>query len=88
MAQCVLRYARYSELPEIAHVMAKAFWDDNLFGDLFRMPVQLLRRYIGKELAQARRPPKAFAGGDFLNGCPPLAAFQSGRGVELGSGGC
>ncbi|PTB63247.1 acyl-CoA N-acyltransferase [Trichoderma citrinoviride] len=34
MAQCVLRYARYSELPEIAHVMAKAFWDDNLFGDL------------------------------------------------------
>ncbi|KAL6880046.1 acyl-CoA N-acyltransferase [Trichoderma longibrachiatum] len=34
MSQCVLRNARYSELPEVAHVMAKAFWDDNLFGDL------------------------------------------------------
>lgn len=34
MSQCVLRNARYSELPEIARVMAHAFWDDNLFGDL------------------------------------------------------
>ncbi|KAL6856419.1 acyl-CoA N-acyltransferase [Trichoderma novae-zelandiae] len=34
MSQSVLRNARYSELPEIAHVMAQAFWDDNLFGDL------------------------------------------------------
>lgn len=34
MAQVVLRDARYSELPEIANVMAQAFWDDNLFGDL------------------------------------------------------
>ncbi|ORY59963.1 acyl-CoA N-acyltransferase [Pseudomassariella vexata] len=29
-----LRYASYSELPEIAHVMALAFFDDNLFGDI------------------------------------------------------
>ncbi|KAH0493327.1 hypothetical protein TgHK011_000001 [Trichoderma gracile] len=34
MSQIVLRNARYSELPEVAHVMARAFWDDNLFGDL------------------------------------------------------
>ncbi|KAI5459536.1 hypothetical protein BGZ63DRAFT_415097 [Mariannaea sp. PMI_226] len=27
-------HAHYSELPEIAHVMAKAFWEDNLFGQL------------------------------------------------------
>ncbi|KAJ4248404.1 hypothetical protein NW762_012741 [Fusarium torreyae] len=32
--EVVLRDAYYSELPEIAHVMAKAFWKDNLFGDL------------------------------------------------------
>ncbi|KAM0186756.1 hypothetical protein ACHAPQ_009377 [Fusarium lateritium] len=29
-----LRDARYSELPEIAHIIATAFWEDNLFGDL------------------------------------------------------
>lgn len=34
MSQIVLRDARFSELPEIAHVMAQAFWNDNLFGDL------------------------------------------------------
>ena len=34
MAEIVLRDARYSELPEIANVMAQAFWNDNLFGDL------------------------------------------------------
>lgn len=34
MANIVLREARYSELPEIANVMAQAFWNDNLFGDL------------------------------------------------------
>lgn len=34
MTDIVLRDARYSELPEIAHVMARAFWHDNLFGDL------------------------------------------------------
>ncbi|KAM6514202.1 hypothetical protein FALCPG4_015359 [Fusarium falciforme] len=34
MSEIVLRGARYSELPEIAHVMAKAFWEDNLFGKL------------------------------------------------------
>lgn len=33
MTEVVLRDARYSELPEIASVMAKAFWDDNLFGE-------------------------------------------------------
>lgn len=34
MSEIVLRDARYSELPEIAHVMAQAFWEDNLFGEL------------------------------------------------------
>lgn len=34
MSEIVLRDARFSELPEIAHVMAKAFWEDNLFGQL------------------------------------------------------
>lgn len=29
-----IRKARYSELPSISHVLAKAFWDDNLNGDL------------------------------------------------------
>lgn len=33
MSEIILRDARYSELPEIAHVMTLAFWDDNLFGD-------------------------------------------------------
>jgi hypothetical protein len=33
-SEIVLRDARYNELPEIANVMAKAFWEDNLFGDL------------------------------------------------------
>lgn len=33
MAEIRLRDARYSELPEIAHVMAQAFWHDNLFGE-------------------------------------------------------
>ncbi|KAH8646230.1 hypothetical protein BX600DRAFT_157954 [Xylariales sp. PMI_506] len=28
------REPRWSELPQIAKVMARAFWDDNLFGDL------------------------------------------------------
>ncbi|KAH7362791.1 hypothetical protein B0T11DRAFT_87456 [Plectosphaerella cucumerina] len=34
MADIRLRDARYSELPEIANVMARAFWEDNLFGEL------------------------------------------------------
>ncbi|KAH6962439.1 hypothetical protein BKA56DRAFT_597753 [Ilyonectria sp. MPI-CAGE-AT-0026] len=34
MSEIVLRDARFSELPEIAHVMAKAFWEDNIFGQL------------------------------------------------------
>lgn len=34
MSSLKLRDARYSELPEISHVMAQAFWEDNLFGDL------------------------------------------------------
>lgn len=34
MSEVVLRDAYYSELPEIANVMSKAFWGDNLFGDL------------------------------------------------------
>lgn len=34
MSEVVVRDARYSELPEIARVMAKAFWEDNLFGQL------------------------------------------------------
>lgn len=29
-----LRDARYLELPAVAHVMAQAFWEDNLFGEL------------------------------------------------------
>lgn len=33
-SEVVLRDARYNELPEIAHIMTKAFWEDNLFGDL------------------------------------------------------
>jgi hypothetical protein len=33
-SEIVLRDARYNELAEIAHVMAQAFWEDNLFGDL------------------------------------------------------
>ncbi|KAJ3498431.1 hypothetical protein NLG97_g1135 [Lecanicillium saksenae] len=33
MSGITVRDARYSELPEIANVMAKAFWDDNLFGE-------------------------------------------------------
>ncbi|WZH50284.1 N-acetyltransferase domain-containing protein [Fusarium acuminatum] len=34
MSEIVLRDARYSELPEIAHTMSEAFWKDNLFGEL------------------------------------------------------
>ena len=34
MSGIVFRDARYSELPEVAHVMALAFWEDNLFGQL------------------------------------------------------
>lgn len=34
MANIILRPARYSELTRIAHISARAFWDDNLFGDL------------------------------------------------------
>jgi hypothetical protein len=34
MSETVLRVARYSELPEIAPIIAKAFWDDKLFGKL------------------------------------------------------
>ncbi len=33
MAEIVLREARYADLPAIAHVMAQAFWQDNLFGE-------------------------------------------------------
>ncbi|OAA61559.1 Acyl-CoA N-acyltransferase [Cordyceps fumosorosea ARSEF 2679] len=33
MPEIVVRDARYSELPEIARLMAAAFWDDNLFGE-------------------------------------------------------
>lgn len=34
MANITIREARYSELPRISHVLARAFWDDNLNGDL------------------------------------------------------
>ncbi|KAF4455586.1 hypothetical protein F53441_2110 [Fusarium austroafricanum] len=34
MSDIVLRSAKYSELPEIARLMSKAFWEDNLFGEL------------------------------------------------------
>lgn len=34
MSQITLRDANYSDLPEAARVMSKAFWNDNLFGDL------------------------------------------------------
>jgi hypothetical protein len=34
MKSTTLREARYSELPVIAHLVARAFWNDNLFGDL------------------------------------------------------
>ncbi|KAM0294373.1 hypothetical protein HYE67_008035 [Fusarium culmorum] len=34
MSQITLRDANYSDLPEVARVMSKAFWNDNLFGDL------------------------------------------------------
>ncbi|KAH7194966.1 hypothetical protein DER44DRAFT_844475 [Fusarium oxysporum] len=34
MSEIALRDARYSELPEIAHIMSEAFWKDNLFGEL------------------------------------------------------
>lgn len=34
MSEIQLRDARYSELPRISHVLAKAFWEDNLFGQL------------------------------------------------------
>ncbi|KAF3352579.1 hypothetical protein VDGD_08283 [Verticillium dahliae] len=34
MCEIALRDARYTELAEIAHVMATAFWEDNLFGEL------------------------------------------------------
>ncbi|RKK65545.1 hypothetical protein BFJ71_g17953, partial [Fusarium oxysporum] len=34
MSEIVLRDARYSELPEIAHIMSEAFWKDTLFGEL------------------------------------------------------
>jgi hypothetical protein len=34
MSNVTLRDACYSDLREIAHVKAKAFWDDNLFGQL------------------------------------------------------
>lgn len=33
MTRIVLRPARYSDLPRIAHIARLAFWDDNLFGD-------------------------------------------------------
>lgn len=34
MSNIQLRDARYSELPRVAHVLAQAFWEDNLFGQL------------------------------------------------------
>ncbi|KAH7006527.1 hypothetical protein EDB82DRAFT_493745 [Fusarium venenatum] len=34
MSHITLRDASYFELTEIAHVMSKAFWDDELFGDI------------------------------------------------------
>jgi hypothetical protein len=34
MPELKLRDASYGELPEIAHVMGLAFFNDNLFGDL------------------------------------------------------
>ncbi|KAL7758360.1 hypothetical protein ACKLNR_012887 [Fusarium oxysporum f. sp. zingiberi] len=34
MSEIALRDARYSELPEIAHIMSEAFWKDNIFGEL------------------------------------------------------
>ncbi|KAJ4148700.1 hypothetical protein NW765_017567 [Fusarium oxysporum] len=33
MSEIVLRDTRYSELPEIAHIMSEAFWKDNRFGE-------------------------------------------------------
>lgn len=32
--QVQIRYAQYSDLPAIAHVMTQAFFDDDLFGDI------------------------------------------------------
>lgn len=34
MSDIHLREASYAELPRIAHILAKAFWEDNLFGQL------------------------------------------------------
>lgn len=34
MVHIMIREAFHSELPRISHVLARAFWDDNLFGDL------------------------------------------------------
>lgn len=34
MAKVTIREARYFELPRISQVLAQAFWDDNLNGDL------------------------------------------------------
>lgn len=34
MPEITIRDCRYADLPEVAEVMARAFWEDNLFGDL------------------------------------------------------
>ncbi|UKZ61283.1 uncharacterized protein TrAtP1_002550 [Trichoderma atroviride] len=34
MSNIQLREAGYSELPRVAHILAKAFWEDNLFGQM------------------------------------------------------
>lgn len=34
MSDIQLRDAHYSELPRVAHILAQAFWEDNLFGQL------------------------------------------------------
>lgn len=34
MGETTIRDASHGDLPRIAHVLAQAFWDDNLFGDL------------------------------------------------------
>ncbi|RGP62948.1 hypothetical protein FSPOR_8932 [Fusarium sporotrichioides] len=34
MSGTTLRNATYSELPDISHVMSKAFWNEKLFGDM------------------------------------------------------
>ena len=67
MSEIVLRDTSYSELPEIAHVMATAFWEDNLFGriihphrnehpsDVDLYWLRRARQLLGLPLEMARR---------------------------------